>query len=223
MRRELMFASKNTSHFKTARLRRHHCSERIVAGAAKAVAESLARRMLLSASAAMVADINTTTASSNVSSLADLGNGKSVFFANDGYHGEEPYVTDGTAAGTMLIKDINPGPKDSVLLHNAIAAYSGYLPGVVANGRFFFAANDGVDGYELWVTDGTAAGTAMVKDINPGSASSYPNQMVAVGSTVFFVTHEGSNAQLWESDGTADGTSMVTPNGGLGVAFDGRF
>ena len=56
--------------------------------------------MLLSASASMVADINLATATSNVSSLADLGNGKAVFFAADGFHGEEPYVTDGTAAGT---------------------------------------------------------------------------------------------------------------------------
>jgi ELWxxDGT repeat protein len=34
----------------------------------------------------------------------------------------------------------------------------------------FFLANDGVHGMELWKTDGTPGGTAMVKDINPGAS-----------------------------------------------------
>ena len=36
----------------------------------------------------------------------------------------------------------------------------------------FFAANDGVNGYELWKSDGTAAGTMLVKDILPGTGNS---------------------------------------------------
>ena len=41
----------------------------------------------------------------------------------------------------------------------------------------FFTADDGVNGNELWKSDGTEAGTVLVKDINPGSGSSspYPN------------------------------------------------
>ena len=37
------------------------------------------------------------------------------------------------------------------------------------NGTLFFTANDGTNGTELWKSDGTAAGTVLVKDINPGS------------------------------------------------------
>ena len=47
-----------------------------------------------------------------------------------------------------------------------------YLTNV--GGTLFFAANDGTHGVELWRSDGTAGGTQMVKDINPGSNGSYP-------------------------------------------------
>ncbi|GBF00439.1 hyalin, partial [Microcystis aeruginosa NIES-298] len=48
----------------------------------------------------------------------------------------------------------------------------------------FFTANDGVNGYELWKSDGTAAGTVLVKDINPGGSWSFPENLTAVGSTL---------------------------------------
>src|SRR6185437_1335649 len=175
--------------------------EKIATSAVKLVAESLERRMLLSVSATMVADINATTTDAHVVSLADLGNGKVVFYANDGVHGEEPFVSDGTAAGTMLLKDINRRPADSPLPIRSPSARVDYRPGVVANGRFLFAATDGVNGYELWSTDGTPSGTTLVRDINPGSASSGPLQLVAVGNTVFFVADDGTDGpQLWATD-----------------------
>lgn len=61
-----------------------------------------------------------------------------------------------TLAGTVLVKDINPG-----------AAGSDIRNLTVSNGKLFFRANDGVNGDELWKSDGTAVGTVMVKDINP--------------------------------------------------------
>jgi len=229
-----MFGTHSTSRFKTIlsgwnRIKnRSGRAERIAASAVKAVAESLESRMLLSASATMVADINQSTADSNVSLLASLGNGKVVFFASDGFHGAEPFVTDGTAAGTMLLKDVNPGPASST--PRVSIAASDYQTAVVANGRLFFQADDGVDGYELWATDGTPGGTTLVKDIWPGIGDSNPTQMVAVGNTVFFVASDGTNGtQLWKSDGTTAGTSMVTtigtlssPGLQLGTAFNGR-
>ena len=62
---------------------------------------------------------------------------------------------------------------------------------------------------ELWKSDGTAAGTVMVKDINL-SGSSNPSQLTAFGNTIYFAATDGTNGyELWKSDGTPDGTVMV--------------
>ncbi|WP_232023636.1 ELWxxDGT repeat protein [Microcystis viridis] len=47
----------------------------------------------------------------------------------------------------------------------------------------YFTANDNVNGQELWKSDGTEAGTVLVKNINPGSGFSgnYPRNLTAVG------------------------------------------
>ena len=59
-----------------------------------------------------------------------------------------------------MVKDINPGSWQ----------HSARIPANLTNvgGTLFFTANDGVNGTELWKSDGTAAGTVMVKDINAG-------------------------------------------------------
>ncbi len=68
------------------------------------------------------------------------------------------FQSDGTAAGTVLVADIDPAVD----------------PFTNVNGTLFFTANDVTHGIELWKSDGTAAGTTMVSDINPGSANSSP-------------------------------------------------
>src|SRR5262249_56515306 len=86
----------------------------------------------------------------------------------------------------------------------------------VVNGTLFFTANDGVNGTELWKSDGTAAGTVLVKDIRPGNSpygfplSSSPRNLTAVGDELFFSANDGiSGLELWKSDGTATGTVLV--------------
>src|SRR5262245_34728643 len=95
-----------------------------------------------------------------------------------------------------LLKDVNTDTPDS-----------GLRQLTAMNGLLYFEANDAIHGYELWKSDGTAAGTAIVKDINPGTGSSNPFNLTNVNGTLFFTANDGTNhQQLWKSDGTAAGT-----------------
>jgi ELWxxDGT repeat protein len=125
-------------------------------------------------------------------------NGTLFFRAQDGTHGRELWASNGTAAGTFLVKDISPGASDS---------YPTYLTNV--NGTLFFQANDGTHGVELWESNGSAAGTFLVQDINPVT-SSYPNYLTNVNGTLFFGANDGTHGmELWESNGTTAGTFLV--------------
>ena len=109
------------------------------------------------------------------------------FVANDGVHGDELWRSDGTEAGTVLVKDIYPG------FGAALDYYNTSL--IVANDMLFFQANDSVNGRELWRSDGTEAGTVLVKDIYPGSEIHIPNNLTAVDDTLFFTATDDDSWQ----------------------------
>jgi ELWxxDGT repeat protein len=66
----------------------------------------------------------------------------------------------------------------------------------------YFAGSDGgTYGTELWRSDGTAAGTVLVADINPGGNSSFPEDLTNADGTAFFwATAGGPSPQLWKWD-----------------------
>ena len=58
-----------------------------------------------------------------------------------------------------------------------------------------------MNGRELWMTDGTVAGTYQLMDLAPGPASSNPARMVRVGSKSFFTANDGiTGTELWVID-----------------------
>lgn len=180
--------------------------------------------------AQMVADINPgPNGSYPILYNAVILKNKLVFSAQTDASGMELWTTDGTASGTAMLKDINTtagSGSDPVLwpvinmdinnlqgLFDMSANYGGYL---------FFTANDGVHGIELWKTDGTAANTVMVKDINPagdGVGSSY----IYTTSGVVFSGNDGTNGmEPWSSDGTSTGTKAIAninPSGDANPEF----
>lgn len=137
----------------------------------------------------MVKDINPGAPSSIPKDFIEYKN-KLYFSARTANEGEELWVTDGTQAGTLMLKDINPNG------HSFPANFT------IANDLLFFSANDGIHGDELWVTDGTTAGTKMVSDINSnGNEGSRPRHLFSFNGKVYFNAVVDGNNFLGISDG----------------------
>lgn len=161
--------------------------------------------------------------------------GTKIFFAReDAANGEEIWITDGTAAGTSMLKDINPGPDGSFPM--------GFAPATVGgNPVVYFAATTPALGTELWISDGTPGGTTLVEDIFPGPSSGVVStgnfgfpRILTLPSVDFaiFPGNDGVNGtEPWIAiGGTAAGTEMLADiNPGAfssvpeGFAFTGPF
>ena len=125
--------------------------------------------------------------------------------------GYELWKTDGTPAGTKIVKNILPGAR--------FPARPLSTPQSVYNGALYFITNDSVHGAELWTTDGTAAGTHMVKNIDTHNDNnrSYPCRTdyepgfitIYHGLMYFFDSDSVHGGQLYRSDGTDSGTYMI--------------
>ncbi len=145
------------------------------------------------------------------------GNGTLYFTAIEETYGLELWKSNGTSAGTVLVKDIRTGASDS-----------GISSLVYWNGNVYFDANDGsAAGRELWKSNGTASGTVMVKNIAPvaanntgsiDAAGSYPKDFKVFNGVLYFVAsgsfdtsnpYQYQNRELWKTDGTAQGTVLV--------------
>lgn len=134
-----------------------------------------------------------------------------LFFADDGMHGAEPWVSDGTATGTFLLRDVAPGAE---LSHFAIfGPYS--PPAAVSGGLAFFAWNPDL-GFEPWFTNGTQAGTRLLADLHQQASSLYEPywfsiaDLVALGDRLLFQAVDDEHGlELWTSGGTPGTTRLV--------------
>jgi ELWxxDGT repeat protein len=182
---------------------------RVFAAAESTEAFELWRTDGTEAGTVRVKDINPGPAASSPFGFT-LFNGAWYFEADDGAKGRELWKTDGTEAGTVMVKDINA---------TALGASSNPFGFTVLNGALYFAADDGVNGVELWKTDGTADGTKMVRNINstavgggsnPDSFTVFSSSDVLAGSELYFSADDGVNGrELWKTNGTEAGTEMV--------------
>lgn len=120
--------------------------------------------------------------------------GANIYFSasRPGY-GNELWRSDGTAAGTRLVKDIAPGRANS----------SPSLLAVAGRTLYFATENSNGDRSQLWRSDGTTRGTVKVANLRVES------KVVAVGSTVYFVADQAGGSELWRTRGTATTTARV--------------
>jgi ELWxxDGT repeat protein len=126
--------------------------------------------------------------------------GSKIFYtATTQAYGEELWITDGTAAGTKLVKDITPG-SDSTEFELTIAL----------GDKLIFTAYTEDYGKEIWVSDGTEAGTFMLKDIKDGSYTSSPEELTLFNNKVYFTaTSDNEGREVWYTDGTTAGTNIL--------------
>ncbi len=140
-----------------------------------------------------------------------VSNGRLDAATNIGY---ELWKTDGTTDGTVLVKDINPGAGSGFIREDARF--------VALGSTVFFVAANGTSGRELWKTDGTEAGTVMVKDIGPGSTAGQVSSLTVIEGALYFAADDGVNgAEIWRSDGTEAGTVVAFDLNPLGGSAPG--
>jgi ELWxxDGT repeat protein len=129
-----------------------------------------------------------------------VSNGLVFFRADDGAHGDELWKSDGTEAGTVLVKDTNT-------TGNLGSTPRGFTS---AGGSIYFTAYDSAFTWDLWRTNGTADTTTRVADVQRLNRPINPDSFVDVGGTVFFTAWDEQHGQeLWKSDGTDEGTLIV--------------
>lgn len=124
------------------------------------------------------------------------------FVGNDAIHGDEWWKCEGPAYDSAsIVADINDDKPAGV------SGGTSNKP-VVLGSYFYFQGNNGTDGNELWRSNGTGAGTEMVKDINTsGSGSS--SDFTVVDGNLFFTANNGTNGQeIWKSDGIPGGITI---------------
>jgi ELWxxDGT repeat protein len=147
----------------------------------------------------LLKDINTNEAGSHPHDMFYLKN-KMIFVADDGIHGEELWISDGSEAGTQLLKDINPG-------------YSGSEIDYVykSDSLLFFRTNTKTNltrahaSHFLWRSDGTSAGTFPLGELDVAS-----EPFASINNTLYFVAYDSATGyELYKSDGTVDGTVLL--------------
>ena len=120
-------------------------------------------------------------------------NNKLYFSGDAGF-----YQSDGTTAGT-------------VIFGLGVVRFAKYFK--IFNNRLYFLGYDDANGYEIWSTDGTVAGTTMIKDIFMGTTGSLnpinDPHFTQFNNNLFFVANDGVTGwELWSTDGTETGTSL---------------
>jgi ELWxxDGT repeat protein len=154
-----------------------------------------------------------------------VASGSRIFFnyndfdPADAYEANKLWVSDGTAAGTREVRHdvgvasmpntwggaltLDPADQGATMFdYNGTLLFQGY-DAAAAGGKWSLD-------FELWTSDGTAAGTKLVSDIVPGAGGSAPRFFGFVGSQALIsITDPQHGREPWLTDGTAQGTHLL--------------
>lgn len=133
-------------------------------------------------------------------------NGSLFFSLNSGTYGRELWKTNGTVAGTALVNDFQPGSQSGINNNYGNGAGTNFAD---VNGTLFLVATDGFSGYEIYKSNGTAAGSVQVSNLVPGLNTNKPQQLTACNGKLFFTFDNGFGTELYKSDGTTSGSGHV--------------
>ncbi len=127
-------------------------------------------------------------------------NGNLYFTANVPGAGFEMVTSNGTAGGTGLFMDIEPG-----------AGSSGARPQFIYNGELYFTATNTASGHELWKTDGTVPGTSVIDNFAGAAGFNGLSNFIEYNGIVYFKGFTAANgSEIWRTDGTVAGTFLVS-------------
>lgn len=157
----------------------------------------------------LLKNINSTSpfASSSTILYTAFDTSKVIFISDDGIHGVELWITDGTEAGTTLLKDIEP----SLAIGSNPSSFTFF------KGKYYFLASTIAHGQEMWVTDGTTNGTKLFKDLLPGPQSGVPTNFTELNGKLYFTAQIVLNSfEMMVTDGTDTGTKMLIDIDGPG-------
>ena len=112
-----------------------------------------------------------------------------------------------TGGNTLWRSDGTPEATTPVL----IGASGDYFTifDTIDDGLVFTGYREDIYGTEPWRTDGTEAGTNLLKDIFPATASSWPQRLCAVGDSVYFVAWDEANGPHLRTTDGDQGSSFV--------------
>ncbi len=129
--------------------------------------------------------------------------GESVYMiANDKIHGTELWKSDGSESAIVMVKDIHKGTEQSIFRDEKEA--------IKIASNYYFVADDGIHGIELWISDGTEEGTRILKNIQAGKEDAFPQNLRDVNGTLYFTAFNDTyGRELWKTNGTEEGTVIV--------------
>jgi ELWxxDGT repeat protein len=128
------------------------------------------------------------------------------------HHGQQLWVTDGAAAGSRRIADVNPGYYSGPCPFPCLPNPDYPREMTFSGGSLFFVAFEDGAPNQLWISDGSGAGTVPLRDFPavPGIADVGPEELTAhAGGVLFQVFDPSIGRELWWSDGTPEGTGPV--------------